>query len=104
MSGRKPEAHLFHEGGGMVTRTHDVATARRMLVDAWLWEHGDPADRYDVAEASSLFRVRDARCETGRIVPVGPSTFENEYDPHTWLWRSGYPLGKPGVTRAVVWS
>lgn len=94
-------AHLFNEGGGMVTGTHDVKEARRVIVDAALEAYGDYRDRYDIAAASAEFQVRKARLETGRIVPNNPETGDPDY---SWFWRSGYELGKPGVTRAVVWS
>lgn len=93
-------AHLFNEGGGMVTGTHDVKAARLLLVDEWLEHNGDPGVREDVADASSQFQVRSAKLETGRIVPNNPETGDPNYH---WFWRSGYKLGKPGVTKAVVW-
>lgn len=93
-------AHLFNEGGGMVTGTHDVKAARLLLVDLWLEEVGDPYERESIATASSMFHVRSADLETGRIVPNNPETGDPDY---TWFWRSGYTLGKPGVTKAVVW-
>lgn len=95
------KAHLFNEGGGMVTGTHDVKAARRLLVDLWLEEVGDLYERESIAVASRQFQIRSAELETGRIVPVSPNT---EYaDGYAWFWRSGYALGKPGVTKAVVW-
>lgn len=98
-------AHLFisDDGGGMVTGTHDVALARRLLAREWLHAHGDTEDgpnrRRDVAEASYRFRARRARLEVGRVIPT-PSDLED----WAWEWRPGYQLGKPGVTRAVVWA
>lgn len=94
-------AHLFVEGGGMVTGTHDAKAARRLIVEEFLEQFGDYRDRYDIAVASAQFQVRKARLETGRIVPNNPETGDPDY---TWFWRSGYELGKSGVTRAVVWS
>lgn len=96
----KPKAHLFNEGGGMVTGTHDRKEARRLLVDEWLEWNGDPDNREDVAEASRQFQIRSSELETGRIVPNNPETGDPDY---RWFWRSGYELGKPGVTKAVVW-
>lgn len=93
-------AHLFNEGGGMVTGTHDVKTARLLLANHWLEEQADPDFRDDVAEASRMFRASSATLETGRIVPNNPETGDPDY---SWFWRSGYKLGKPGVTKAVVW-
>ena len=93
----KPKAHLFYEGGGMVTGTHDAKEARRLLADEWLETMGDREERQDIAFASRQFRLRDARLQTGRIIPADPG------DDVRWWWRSGYKLGKPGVTRAVVW-
>lgn len=94
----KPKAHLFIDGGGMVTGTHDIQEARRLIVA----EKADGSDdRYDIADASAMFRARYARLETGRIVPNGNRDWDPEY---AWFWRRGYELGKPGVTRAVVWS
>jgi hypothetical protein len=94
--------HLFTDSGGMVTGTRNVERARRLMVDLWLEENAgltfEVADRYDIAEASRMFRVRDATVETGRVVPARPD------DPdYSWYWMSGYELGKPGVTVAVVW-
>jgi hypothetical protein len=94
-------AHLFVDGGGMVTGTHDIKTARRLIVDVALEQYGDYRDRYDIASASAAFQVRKARLETGRVVPNNPENGDPDY---SWFWRSGYELGKPGVTRAVVWS
>ena len=103
----KPKAHLFNDGGGMVTGTHDVKIARSLIVDMFLEnERGiilpdcTWADRDEVADASGQFRASSACLETGRIVPNNPETGDPDY---TWFWRSGYALGKPGVTRAVVW-
>lgn len=114
MSRRKPKAHLYVDGGGMVTGTHDIALARRLLVAAHLEAVGyakNPADDYGVwarpgerrretAFASRMFQSRKARLETGRIVP-NPPPYNSEY---IWFWRNDYELGKPGVTRAVVWT
>lgn len=95
------KAHLYLEGGGMVTGTHDVTEARRLLVDAWLeYNVGGPYDREDIAHASRRFAARSASIETGRIVPAGPDHWEG----YSWFWRKGYELGKRGVTRAVVWN
>lgn len=95
------KAHLFNEGGGLVTGTHDIKAARRLMVDEWLeWYVGGPYERESIAEASSQFQVRSAVLETGRIVPNNPETGDPDY---SWFWRSGYKLGKPGVTKAVVW-
>ena len=95
-------AHLFVDGGGMVTGTHDIRAARRLII-AEAMDNGLGAfdDRYDVAYFSARFRPHEARLETGRIVPNNPETGDPDY---SWWWRSGYELGKPGVTRAVVWS
>ncbi|HEY9354527.1 MAG TPA: hypothetical protein VIP28_14790 [Nocardioides sp.] len=95
------KAHLFNEGGGMVTGTHDVKAARRLIVDEFLeWNGYDHEDRLDVAHASAMFSARCAELETGRIVPNNPETGDPDY---SWFWRSGYKPGKPGVTKAVVW-
>lgn len=94
------KAHLFNEGGGMVTGTHDVKAARLLLVNHWLEEVGDPYERESIAVASRQFQVRAAELETGRIVPNNPEIGDPDY---SWFWRSGYKLGKPGVTKAVVW-
>ena len=94
------KAHLFNEGGGMVTGTHDAKDARRLLVAEWLENVGDPYERESIAVASRMFQVRSAELETGRIVPNNPETGDPGYH---WFWRSGYALGKPGVTKAVVW-
>lgn len=107
MSRPKPRPHVFSEGGGIVTGTHDVKVARRLIVELYLEEVEmvnlplDPDDydgRVRVAEASHLFSVGAAAQEVGRIVPTGADPYE-----YAWFWRSGYALGKPGVTRAVVW-
>lgn len=103
MSARKPRAHLFNlDGGGMVTGTHNVAEARRLIVPLYAEEYGweFASERHALAAGSANLRARDARLETGRIVPTGP----DHPDGYSWFWRSGYTLGKPGVTRAVVWS
>lgn len=105
-------AHVFLDGGGMVTGTHDVVAARRVAVEEQLSVLGyalplEDEDREvfvrdwrrEVARASAMFRIRDARLEVGRVVPVNPDTGSD----YAWFWRSGYELGKPGVTRAVVW-
>jgi hypothetical protein len=95
-------AHLFVDGGGMVTGTHDIKEARRLIVDHAMDNGlGDFDNREDLAYFSAQFRPHQARLETGRIVPVGNMEYHSEY---SWFWRSGYKLGKPGVTRAVVWS
>jgi len=92
------KARLFNEGGGMVTGTHDIKAARRLMVA----EVADLSDRYDVAWASHRFSARCAELETGRIVPVGPNSAYAD-EGYSWFWRPGYELGKPGVTKAVVW-
>lgn len=95
-------AHLFVDGGGMVTGTHDIKEARRLMVAEAMEIWGaDRDDRAEVAEVSGYFRPHKARLETGRIVPNNPETGDPDY---SWVWRRGYELGKPGVTRAVVWS
>lgn len=96
------KAHLFNEGGGMVTGTHDVKEARRLIVDHAMDNGlGSYDERQDIAHFSRQFAPQAAELETGRIVPVGPNA---EYaDGYAWFWRQGYKLGKPGVTKAVVW-
>lgn len=95
-------AHLFVDGGGMVTGTHDVKEARRLIVDHALDNGlGDFDNREDLAYFSAQFRPHQAHLETGRVVPNNPETGDPDY---SWWWRAGYELGKPGVTRAVVWS
>lgn len=98
-----PKVHLFLEDGGMVTGTHDVAEARRLIAAEWLETHADPDNREDIADASRFFRARDARLETGRIVPESPAN-QRAGSEYAWFWRRGYKLGTPGVTKAVVWS
>lgn len=96
-------AHLFLEGGGMVTGTHDVAAARRLIVATYMDEHPEvDDDRQELAYVSRKFRASEARQEVGRIVPESPVA--REYSGYAWWWRSGYTLGKRGVTRAVVWD
>lgn len=94
-----PTPHLFSDGGGIVTGTHDIAEARRLVADLKI--DGDD-DRYVIAAASRMFRTREARLETGRIIPIAPD-MQDWMDGCTWQWRDGYKLGKRGVTKAVVW-
>lgn len=96
------KAHLYVEGGGMVTGTHDVRAARKAIATEWLDQRGSWDDREDIAEASRLFRASEARLEVGRVVPESPAN--RGFSGYTWWWRTGYKLGKPGVTRAVVWN
>ena len=98
----------------MVTGTHDVRIARQLIVHAALNEIGyalDPADDYgvwaregerrrEIAHLSHGFSARLASLETGRIIPNGAGPYEDGY---AWFWHRDYGLGKPGVTRAVVW-
>lgn len=93
-------AHLFVEGGGLVTGCDDIVKARRAIVEEWIDIHGMYDDRESTAEASRCFRARNAKVQVGRIVPAGPDNWEG----YTWFWRTGYKLGKPGVTTAVVWT
>lgn len=93
------KAHLFVDGGGMVTGTHDIKAARALIADLKI--DGDD-DREFIAQVSREFSIRSAELETGRIVPVGPNTYDAD-EGYSWFWRSGYELGKPGVTKAVVW-
>lgn len=97
-----PKAHLFNEGGGIVTGTHDVKAARRVIVEKRLEDQGrtfETATREEIAEASWEFPARQAVLEIGRMVPGGryPS-LRGDY-----LWYPGYELGKPGVAKAVAW-
>lgn len=101
MSARKPKAHLFLEGGGIVTRTHDKVTAQRLIVDEYLDSVGGYDDGEEMLSAYRLFSLRGADLETGRMVPEAPEA--REFSGYSWWWRSGYKPGKPGVTRAVVW-
>ena len=106
---KKPNPHLFNEGGGLVTRCQDVRVARRLLVKKWLDEEvgldfDDPEQvaqcREDIALASARFRPHHAHVGHGRIVPADP------YEPDvTWWWRAGDGhLGQRGVTPAVWWD
>jgi hypothetical protein len=96
------KAHLFMEGGGIVTGTHDKLAAQRAIVDEYLDYHGDYADGWSVLDAVRMFSLCSASLETGRIVPADRAT--REFEGYTWWWRSGYKLGRRGVTRAVVWN
>lgn len=102
MSSRGPRAHLYLEGGGMVTGTHDKLMAQRLMVDEWLDHHAGHGDGEWTLDAVRMFSLEQASLETGRIVPESPEA--REFSGYSWWWRSGYSLGKPGVTRAVVWN
>lgn len=96
------KAHLFNEGGGLVTGTHDVKAARRVIVEKRLEDQGltlDEATREEIARASWEFPARQAVLEIGRIVPAG----RYRYLSGDKLWFPGHKLGKPGVTKAVTW-
>lgn len=95
------KAHLFMEGGGMVTGTHDKLEAQRLLVDERLDSNGGYDDGEAILDALREFNLACADIETGRVVPESPAN--REYSGYAWWWRSGYEIGKPGVTRAVVW-
>lgn len=86
----------------MVTGTHDKLLAQRMIVDEWLDQNASHDDGADVLDALRMFSLQEADLQTGRIVPEAPEA--REYSGYAWWWRSGYKLGKPGVTRAVVWN
>lgn len=91
------KAHLFDDGGGMVTGTTDIKAARRLLVEKRLEDQGVTlisATREEIARASREFPAQGAAREVGRIIP----------DQWDLRWKTGYALGKPGVTTAVVWS
>lgn len=98
-----PRAHLWVDGGGMVTRCDDVEVARRLIVGKYLRdEFGSSATDEDKQDAERLFSVQGATVERGRVVPQDP---ESGY---SWLW---YPLRGdrqhlrgPGITTAVVWN
>ena len=85
----------------MVTGTHDKLKAQRLIVDEHLDSCGGYDDGGELLDSLKRFSLRDAELETGRIVPESPEN--REFSGYAWWWRSGYKLGKPGVTRAVVW-
>lgn len=93
-------AHLFVDGGGMVTGTQDKLAAQQAMVDEYLDTMGAYDDGEEVLHALRTFNLAAARLEVGRVVPNNRETGDPDY---AWWWRTGYTLGKPGVTRAVVW-
>lgn len=82
------KAHIFSDGGGIVTGTDDVEAARALLKSG-----------FSAGQVSEL-AVFDGEgtVQTGRIVPAGP----HDDDGNAWYWRPGYKSGVRGVTTAVV--
>jgi hypothetical protein len=94
------KAHLYVDGGGMVTGTTDVAAATDAIRSAWLestgWENETqiPEDE----RAGWDFWSKTPAIEVGRTVPAGR---DSDYG---WFWRTGGVIGTRGVTTAVVWN
>lgn len=96
-----PRAHLWVEGGGMVTRCDDVEVARRRIIPKYLRdEFGSLVEDEDRADADALFRASQARVERGRVVPC-------DCGECSWRWMPFPPDRQnakgPGITTAVVW-
>jgi hypothetical protein len=92
-------AHLFNDGGGMVTGTGDIEAARRLLKETWLHDHGARGENLEDWEEAALSAF-DAigSVETGRIIPAP----RDDLDGNSWYWHAGYKPGAKGVTTAVV--
>jgi len=103
------KAHLFVDGGGIVTGTDDVTAARDLIRREWgtkvlHLDVSDPAQAaaLDVGELSGLAQWDiEPSVEVGRIVPATGGDAAAGY---RWWWRRGSgQVGQRGVTTAVVW-
>lgn len=99
-----PRAHLWVEGGGMVTRCDDVADARHLIINKYIREsiglRPSQLDQEGTREVERLFRASDARVERGRVVPC-------DCGDCAWRWMP-FPADRqnakgPGITTAVCW-
>lgn len=93
-----PRAHLWVDGGGMVTRCDDREVAAQRIQAKYLRaEFGSALDPEDRETAERLFPASKAVVERGRIQPDFTGTY-------SWVW---YPVPSHvkghGVTTAVVW-
>jgi hypothetical protein len=79
----------------LVTGTDDVGAARE-AAESTVAEYFGRDDEMIAA----FWDNHPPRQETGRIVPAQPDNPEGV----SWWWRSGYKPGKPGVTRAVLFT
>ena len=80
--------------GVLVTGTHDIEAARAEAEDV-VRTNVEESDR------AQWWADNPPELQVGRIVPAGPDWRD---DGVAWWWRTGYKLGKPGVTRAVLFS
>lgn len=92
-------AHLYDDGGGIVTGTDDIGAARLAIRAAWLERQGlDSEDQMaDDDRAGWDFWAIEPVVEVGRIVPAG------RYSDYGWFWRPA-PTRYRGATTAVVWN
>lgn len=97
----RPKAHLWIEGGGMVTRCDDIAEAQALIVAKYLRvEVGSLVDDIDRHVATQMFSPERAVVQRGRINVVAP-----ESDEVSWWWMALPADAKgPGITTAVVWN
>jgi hypothetical protein len=93
-----PRAHLWIDGGGMVTRCDDPARAAEIIQRKYLRDEiGSAVEPEERWAAEAVFPVSRGVVERGRVQP----DFTGVY---SWVW---YPVPDhakgPGITTAVVW-
>ncbi len=95
-----PRAHLWVDGGGMVTRCDDPEVAQGFIIRKYLRDAiGGLILDEDREDAKAAFPIGTARVERGRVVPCDPDA------DYRWLWKGDLPMDAkgPGITTAVVW-
>lgn len=91
----------FGDGGGIVTKTHDINAARDTIVKAFIdeliYDEEEAREQVDIE-----FPADAAELEVGRFIVCNP---DNHPEGWSWMWKivPDDQLGRPGVTRAVAW-
>lgn len=100
----EPRAHVFLDGGGVVTKTHDVERAQRLIIAEHLSYYGELGESEEELR-DEVYPLDGASLVYGRIVPADPGVRQSEG--YTWFWRQfdgpGPWVGR-GITRAVKWG
>lgn len=87
-----PRAHLWEDGGGMVTRCDDVERAAQRIRAKYRHVEGASQE-----EAEEMFPIGKAVVQRGRCQPDWTRTY-------SWVWHPEEAHAKGlGVTTAVVW-
>lgn len=92
---RGPRAHVYADGGGIVTGTHDRELAARLFTEEC---------RQAYEDFEGAYKAEDGQLTYGRVIPLGPHHPLRLAEGWTWQWSDYGSMPRRGASRAVVFG